>query len=392
MAPLALPGELVRIATVNEKAQMVRAKVEEVLEPSPERVAPRCPHYGACGGCQYQHAGYEFQVAQKREIVRDVLRRVGRIEWTADIPAITADPWAYRNRIQLHFDERKMGFHAAGSHTLEAIRSCDVASLRLQEAIATLREMKRSPRWPRFVKSIELFTNEEQTQVNVLDSGSQRINRGFFEWCEAQPALAGAFAPALDYAVGDGKHRFRVSHKSFFQVNRFLVDKLAEVAIDGAQGGGRIALDLYAGVGLFSLPLAAEKGFAQVTAVEAVNSASADLAFNAERHGLQDKIRAVKSRTEDYLDSEAVASGPRPAFVIADPPRVGLGKQVVDGLRRLGAQRLHIVSCDPPTLARDLAGLTAAGDDGAYRLESVTMVDLFPQTSHIEVVAKLVRD
>jgi 23S rRNA (uracil1939-C5)-methyltransferase len=372
MTPLALPGELVRIEVKNQKAQLIRARVAQVLEPSAERVVPRCPHFGACGGCHYQHTGYEYQVAQKIEILKEVLRRVGHLE-VEDIPAVTADPWSYRNRIQLHFDDRRMGFHAAGSHDIEPIQGCDISSPRLVEAIKTLRDMKRSPRWPRFIKALELFTNETQMQVNVLDSGPKHVNKGFFDWL-AGP-MPGALEPALHYqAVG---YDFRVSHKSFFQVNRLLVDQLVEAALPGAEG--KSALDLYAGVGLFSLPLA--KRFKQVTAVEAVTSASADLAFNAERHGLE--IRTAKARTEDFLGSVQST----PDFILADPPRVGLGKDAVADLVRIAAPRVHLVSCDPPTLARDLQGLVAGG----YRVEGISMVDLFPQTSHIETVTRLVR-
>lgn len=375
MTPLALPGELVRIEVESEKPQLVRARVAEVLEPSPERIVPRCPHFGRCGGCQYQHAGYEFQVAQKGEILREVLKRVGRIEVPGEIPAVTAEPWAYRNRIQLHFSDRRMGFHAAGSHDIEPILACEVASPRLVEAIKTLRDMKRSPRWPRFIRSLELFTNETHMQVNVLNSGPRHVNRGFFEWlAEAMP---GAMEPALDYAAAG--YTFRVSHKSFFQVNRLLLEPLVEAALAGASG--ETALDLYAGVGLFSLPLS--KRLPKVTAVEAVTSAAADLEFNAERH--RRPIRTVKSRTEDFL--AGLDDVRRPDFVLADPPRAGLGKEVVTELVRLAPPRIHIVSCDPPTLARDLAALVAGG----YQVEGLTMVDLFPQTSHIESVTRLTR-
>ena len=375
MAPLALPGELVRIEVESEKPQLVRARVAEVLEPSPGRIVPKCPHFGKCGGCHYQHAGYEYQVAQKMEILREVLRRMAQIELAeGDMRAVTAEPWAYRNRIQLHFADRLMGFHAAGSHDIEAILGCDVASPRLAETIKALRELKRSPRWPRFIRSLELFTNETDVQVNVLDSGPQRVNRGFFEWMGAT-AMPGALAPALEYAAGE--FNFRVSHKSFFQINRLLVEPLVEAALEGAEGGK--ALDLYAGVGLFSLPLS--RRFKKVTAVEAVTSASNDLIFNAERHGC--RIDTVKSRTEDYLESLDAA----PDFVLADPPRTGLAKEAVEALVRLAPARIHMVSCDPPTLARDLKILAAGG----YRVESVAMVDLFPQTSHIESVTRLVR-
>ena len=336
MTPLALPGELVRIEIESDKPELIRARVAEVMEPSSERIAPRCQHFGRCGGCQYQHTSYEYQVKQKVEILREVLRRVGRLELDLEIPTVTADPWGYRNRIQLHFADRRMGFHAAGSHDIEPILACDVVSPRLAEAIKTLREMKRSPRWPRFIRSLELFTNEAEMQVNVLNSGHQRVNRGFFEWLGQ--AMPGTLEPALEYdAIG---LRFRVSHKSFFQVNRLLLENLVDAALDGAVGD--TALDLYAGVGLFSLPMA--ERFKEVTAVEAVTSAAGDLTFNAERHGR--KLTTARARTEDFL---LAFDGAAPDFVLADPPRAGLGKEAVTELVRIAPPRINIVSCDPPS-------------------------------------------
>ena len=374
MMPMALPGELVRFDIANEKPHLITAQVAEIVEPSAERVTPRCSHFGKCGGCQYQHTGAEYMVEQKRAILTEVFERMGKVKLPeGGIATASAEPWGYRNRIQLHIEERRIGFHAAKSREIEPILSCAIASPKLVEVIHLLREMKRSPRWPRFLRSLELFTNESEVQVNVLDSGPQHVSKAFFQWCAE--TMPGAMAPALDYRVGELV--YRVSHKSFFQVNRFLLEKLVELAIGGAEG--KTALDLYAGVGLFSLPLATR--FQSVTAVEAVNSAVADLGFNADRH--KRKVKTVRARTDDYLNGIDEA----PDFVLADPPRAGLGKPVVDALVRLQPQRIHLVNCDPPMLARDLQGLIAGG----YQVEGVTMVDLFPQTSHIESVTRLVR-
>ncbi len=200
---------------------------------------------------------------------------------------------------------------------------------------------------------------------------SIRWRKRFFDWCAER--LPGLVSGALEYeAAGYG---WRVSHGSFFQVNRFLISNLVETALGGAEG--ERALDLYAGVGLFSLPLA--KRFAAVTAVESGARASGDLRFNAERAGLA--LQVEKTDAEVWLDQLEVA----PDFVLLDPPRAGIGKRVVERLAQLKPARLAIVSCDPATLARDLAGLTAAG----YRIERLTLVDLFPQTYHLETVAHL---
>jgi len=228
--------------------------------------------------------------------------------------------------------------------------------------------MLRDLRWPGFVRSLEIFADERQVQLNVLET-ARPVARRFFDWCaERIPGLA---AGALDY-----QGRFRVSRNAFFQVNRFLTERLVEIALDGA--GGETALDLYAGVGLFSLEMA--RRFRQAAAVEAGAAAAGDLAFNAERAGLGN-LRAERGTAEAYLEGLERA----PDFVLADPPRAGLGKAVTRRLVALRPRTVTVVSCDPATLARDLAALTAAG----YGIEKMTLVDLFPQTYHLETVVRL---
>ncbi|MFN7925023.1 MAG: class I SAM-dependent RNA methyltransferase [Bryobacteraceae bacterium] len=372
LTPFALPGELVSLDAVTEKPDLVRARVLQVLEASSERVQPRCPYFGLCGGCHYQHASVAYQAAQKIEIVRETLKRSGKVEAPSRIELVAGPGWEYRNRIQLHFEGDSVGFHEAGTHQVVDVDRCAVASPKLSEAIRALRSMMRDRRWPNFLRSMELFTNEKEFQVNVLDSGARHLSRSFFEWCGEQ--LPGSMSASLDYPVDD--LTYRVSHKSFFQVNRFLIEPLVESALGEVRGES--ALDLYAGVGLFSLPLA--RRFVSVTSVEAVASAVTDLEFNARR--ARSGVTAHQANVETFLERTHRA----PDFVVADPPRAGLGKKVVSELVRIRPRRLHIVSCDPSTLARDLASLLAGG----YAVESMTVVDLFPQTSHIETVTRLV--
>jgi 23S rRNA (uracil1939-C5)-methyltransferase len=295
------------------------------------------------------------------------LRRLGKLE-PPEIAVVSADPWAYRNRAQVHIEKGRLGYREARSHKLCAIASCPIASPKIDETLAALSAMLRDRRWPRFVRSLEIFTDERQVQLNVLET-DRPVAQRFFDWCaETIPVLVPG---ALDY-----QDRFRVSRSSFFQVNRFLADKLVEIALEGA--AGETALDLYAGVGLFSLELA--RRFRDVTAVESGAPAAADLAFNAERAGLAN-LRAQRGTAEAYLE----ALGQAPEFVLLDPPRTGLGKTVVGRLITLRPRAVAIVSCDPATLARDLAALLASG----YRVESMILVDLFPQTYHLETVVRL---
>jgi 23S rRNA (uracil1939-C5)-methyltransferase len=372
LVPYVLPGEVARVAVDGRDSDLWRGTLESVIVPSTERVEPPCPYFGRCGGCQYQHAPYPFQVEQKRAIVREVMRRVGKFDAPEVIDAVTGPEWEYRNRVQFHVVNGEIGYLEAGSHRLCPVDRCPVASPRVNEALIVLREMIRDRRWPRFARAVEVFTNETEIQINVLET-EQPVARSFFEWCAER--LPGARARVLEYPVaGD---TFRVGYRSFFQVNRFLVERLVDLALQGAEGSA--ALDLYAGVGLFSLPLA--RRFSKVTAIEASASAVADLEFNAARAGVTAALTAVRGPVETVLPRATETSD----FVLADPPRAGLGKTVVRELLRLAPARLTIVACDAATLARDLAQLRAGG----YAVDSLTVVDLFPQTAHIETVARL---
>jgi len=369
LVPSVLPTEAVRI----DFGKDVHASLVEVLTPAPERVTPTCPLFTICGGCHYQHAPYEYQLARKVEILREQLQRVGKIKFEGEIDAISGPPLGYRNRAQFHVSFEKgggkIGYLAARSHELVPVEGeCPVSSPRLNQALAEMRARLGDPRFPRFVQAVEIFTNETDIQINVIES-EHAVARRFYEWCESKQAI--------NYQTSFGK--FRVSSKSFFQVNRFLVEKLVEAAVP--EQGGESALDLYAGVGLFALQMA--RRFRSVTAVETGSSAAHDLEFNASRAELAVKVE--QARVEDYLERLQGASGTAPEFVLADPPRAGLGKDVVGHLQRLAPPRLTIVSCDPATLARDLAGLSS------YEIESLTMVDLFPQTYHLETIARLRR-
>ena len=357
LAPYVLPGELARI----DLHEDIHADLIGVIEPAAERVAPPCPHFGICGGCHYQHAPYEYQLARKVEILREQLRRVGKLDYQGEIGVVSAGPLGYRNRAQFHIVEQRIGYLAARSHDLVALSGdCPISSPRLNQALAMIRERLSDPRFPRFVSSIEIFTNEQDVQINVLEA-ERPVAKTFYEWMES--------TVALNYPNKFGV--FRVSPRSFFQVNRFLIEALVEAAMVGAEGTS--ALDLYAGVGLFAKPLT-EK-FETVTGVEAGPSAVRDLEVNVP------KVRWEHARVEDY----AAKLDQSPDFVLADPPRAGLGKSVVANLARLAPPRITLVSCDPATLARDLAGLRD------YRIEQLTLIDLFPQTYHLETVARLLR-
>ncbi len=370
LAPFVLPGEEVELATARVKTGLLRGDSLKVLAPSPHRIDPRCEYFGVCGGCQYQHAGYSYQLEQKTAILRETLKRLGQVTYEADIPVISAEPWAYRNRIQLHFAHNESGFHKQSSHDLCAIDHCYISAPLLVDAIAAIQKSVKSPDWPAFLSSLELFTNGQELQLNVLDS-SRPVAARFFEWCRSfLPTLAPG---SVEYSAAG--FNFRISGGSFFQVNRFLIDELVTEVLSDSTGD--YAVDCYAGVGLFSLPLT--NRFAKVNAVERGGSAFRDLEFNITRSGVA--VNPMKASAENYLASSLDSS---PDLLVIDPPRSGLGQEATRSLLKILPARVTLVSCDPATLARDLKQLLES-----YRIRRLALIDLFPQTYHFETIAHL---
>lgn len=369
LTPLVLPGEQISLETSKIKKGLLRGAVTAIEQPSPHRTTPRCPFFGTCGGCQYQHSDYAFQVEQKRAILLENLQRLGGITFEGEISALTADPWYYRNRIQLHFEKGRSGFHRLGSNQLVPIDDCFISSPLLVEAIRKISSLARKTEWPGFLQSLELFSNESELQINVLDS-TRPVAARFFDWL--RNSLPIAPGPISYSAVG---HVFRISHGAFFQVNRFLVDQLVNEVMGELRG--EHAIDLYAGVGLFSLPLSSR--FGKVDSVERSGPAVRDLEFNAQQANIEN-VTAKRASTEDFLKTVFAA----PDLIVVDPPRSGLGAETTQELIRIKPKKLTIVSCDPATLARDLKQLLSA-----FRITRMTLVDLFPQTYHLETVVHL---
>jgi len=369
--PFVLPGEAVEIAPPSSKKNAQRADLLRVVRPSADRVDAPCPIFGKCGGCHYQHADYPAQLQLKRGILAETLRRGAKIEFDESRIAITSgDPWGYRNRTQFHIENGQIGFRRMRSQMLVPAAQCPISSPKINEALAKLNRMVKDRRWPRFVTSLEVFTDEKQVQWNVREA-SQPVAKHFFDWLAAE--VPGTVPGELVYeTAGD---LFSVSGNSFFQVNRSLLGSLTDLAIGSETGDA--AWDLYAGVGLFSVPLA--RKFSKVTAVEAGRAAD-DLRRNTGRAGVA--VETVRQSSEAFL----LEANDTPDLILADPPRAGLGAGAVTRLLEIAPRKIVIVACDPATLARDLAGLKEG-----YEIERITMVDLFPQTFHIETIIGLTR-
>lgn len=426
LVPRALPGERLEVEEVRTAKGVVHARPLRIIQASPERVEPPCPYFGRCGGCQYQHLAAERQTAYKREVLRETLRRLGRIAWEGDIPVHAGNPWNYRNQAAFKVgrgaglkpgatpetgatpepgdtsasaEDGKiaLGFFEAESHRLLPIDACLILSPRLNAVLAELRSAAWADQLAGF-SEIELAADGRDEDVRMtLDAGR---DSGGADWeklageCLARlPGVVsvairrglglGVFGkPAICYQAGD--FRYQVSAGSFFQASRFLLhDLTAAVTAEGRAGtspaGGKLALDLFAGVGLFTLPLA--RRFEHVIGVEANPPAASDLAANATAAGLAN-VRAVGESAFDFLRRFARTE---PDLVVLDPPRAGVGYPALKLLAALKPKRIHYASCHPPTLARDLAFLLERG----YGLDSLEVFDFFPQTFHIESLAKL---
>jgi 23S rRNA (uracil1939-C5)-methyltransferase len=409
--PLTLPGEEARVRIVEDKRGYATAEVEEIAAAAPERIAPACRHFGSCGGCHYQHAGYETQLGFKKTILRETLERAG-VRAPEEISLLCAadesQSWAYRNRIRLAFDAQgNGGYRGRRSHALVPIEECPIAAPLLVKAARSFAQVARLVSLSLQPTEISLFCNGDETSllasIFIAEPANERIAKESLGeiarlLAELIPALKGAELvvegregertpaqfprtvaqwgePFLNY--GAAGFAYRVDHGAFFQVNRWLVDGL----VDEVSGGktGSLAWDLFAGVGLFARQLTGS--FERVVAVESAPSAATALKAN-----LQNTTgSAVRALTLDFLRRGNKSE--RPDFIVVDPPRTGLGAEIVSLLAGVGAPSLTYVSCDPATLARDLRALLASG----YEIESLTLADLFPHTFHLETVVHLRR-
>ncbi len=391
--PYVLPGEVVEVAMTGEREGVLRAQLTGVERASTERVEARCRHFGRCGGCQYQHASYALQVAMKVDILSETLERAG-LRNRPKIDVHAGEPWEYRNRIRLRVEvvegTIRVGYNSRETRDFLPIEECPIAAPVLWRAAAALEKLglidALCGKWLRSTAEVELFAtgDERALQMTLLLRGER--SAGFAEFCErvrgVVPELVGAGAGGVMWGRGGvsyvvDRKGYWVSRGGFFQVNRWMVGELVRVVTEERKG--LIAWDLFAGVGLFSRVLA--DGFEQMVAVEANALAFKDLA--AAKVG---NVRGLPGSVVDFLRS-AVVGRERPELVVMDPPRAGVGREVCELLLRMQVPEIVYVSCDPTTLARDLRVMV----DSGYNLAELHLVDLFPQTFHLETVAVLQR-
>src|SRR5690349_10115491 len=402
--PYVLPGEEVRAATKKSQKKLQWADLLEVTSPAKERSKPKCPHFQKCGGCHYQHISATAQLRLKAEILRETLSRLGGIAWDGAIVNHAAEPYGYRNRAQWAVRPglpRALGYFLAESSVILPIDECPVLSPLLAQTFLKLQDMTRSGALPAGIQEIEAFADSSDEKI--------ALNVAFDRFPKPAEQLTSVFRNALPqleslllldqkknkFALSGpghltqeaGGYQYRVSHLSFFQVNRFLIEDLLKTVV--ANTKGETALDLYAGVGFFTLPLA--KAFSKVVSVDANLAATRDLQANAEL------ARVTVVSHNEHVEEFLRKMNEKPDFVVLDPPRAGLGARAAKDLAELGAQEIVYLSCDPSTLARDLAVLTDSArkpkeipaPSTAYQITEMHLFDLFPQTFHIETLVRL---
>ena len=395
--PYSVTGDEARIEIVEEKKNYSFGRLEALLVPSPWRTEPPCPYFRTCGGCQWQHIEVSNQAQIKRDILQDVLRRLGGVK---EVPPVSITPsprpYGYRARVQLKVAGETLGYYQAGSHRIVDIDRCPISHPLINRIISILR-----PERSRFssLREIEIrISPEEERGVLVLQADSLR--RGLQDWAgellRGHPVLKGivltgnegslslgepllTFSISVDQPGRAATVKLRASPKSFFQVNLEQNQALVRTVQQfGKVKEGEKILDLYAGIGNFSLPLGLIAG--EVVGIEENGAAVEDARFNAGENRIG-RCRFLQGRTEELLKNW---KGEKPDLVVLDPPRAG-GRRIVDSIAGLAPKRIVYVSCDPATLSRDLRFF---GEHG-YPLQGIRLIDMFPQTYHMEVVALL---
>ncbi|MEP6847406.1 MAG: class I SAM-dependent RNA methyltransferase [Acidobacteriota bacterium] len=358
--PLTAPGDVVEVNITQKKKKIAFAEVVRVLEPSAERVSvPPCKYFGTCGGCDFQQMNYTAQLAAKASIVRDCLKRIGKIDWAGELPVV-ASPHAfqYRSRAQWRLDAsaKRIGYLKRNSHEVIDIETCPIL---VPELDAELRRLRTELPWE------EIWDNNAK-----IDSAA------------GDDRVVSTYSDELNEVTNElvskvGEDKFSYSARAFFQGNRYLAGPLVDAALGGASGDS--AIDLYCGVGLFTLPMA--RKFGNVTAVEE-NDAAVEYAEKNAIAAKLDNIQFWAASVRSFLKSDEV----KPVdFLLLDPPRSGAEPESILAVARLRPREISYVSCEPSILARDLRILI----DHGYEIATITAFDLFPQTHHVETVVRL---
>jgi len=381
--PFAMPGDEAEIEITDDRGRFARGRLARLIAPAPERIAPRCKHFGVCGGCHYQHMPYALQLEAKTQIVRDQLARIGGIADAPVQPIIGADdPWHYRNHIQFHVaPDGKLGYMAARTNEVVPVEECHIIAPAVESLWREL-ELELSD-LDEVILRAGTATGERLAALRLPSAEDLEVEIDLPINCillgdDCEMVLSGD-----DYFHERLAGRtYQVSAESFFQVNTAQAERMAQVVTERVLAGRDAAalsvLDAYCGVGVFALTLAGS--VARVVGIESAPSAVRDAQINAAG---TPNVEIMEGAVEDVLPSLEGAFD----VIVLDPPREGCAPVVLDAIAARGIARIVYVSCDPSTLARDVKRLSGKG----YRLIDAQPLDMFPQTFHIETIAVLER-
>ncbi|MCS7060344.1 MAG: 23S rRNA (uracil(1939)-C(5))-methyltransferase RlmD [Anaerolineae bacterium] len=387
----ALPDEIVEAAITHRRRNYARGSATRIVRSSSERVLPRCPHFGVCGGCDWQHADYAAQVRFKTEIVREQLERIGKLSKPTVHPCIPCPlPYGYRNHTQVALSaDGTVGYYVAGTHQVTPITTCPILHPNLEKLLQHLIEARLSR--PAGLREIHLRTGVEtgeQMLVFEFESGEpQRLIHHIPAAARPAQTAVCASIPNGDSAVAAGAAVLRerigqtlytYSPTSFFQVNTSMIGPLIENVLRMLElGGSERVLELYCGAGLFTVPIAARAAF--TLGIESNSAAARDAQRNL--NGSSNAAILVADVRRALRDSRV--RDQRWDRIVIDPPRTGVDTETLGLVAALGVSRIVYVSCEPATLARDARRLGDAG----YRVVCAQPLDMFPQTHHVETVA-----
>jgi len=420
--PFALPSETVRARITLVKKTYATASLVEVLKPSPDRIQPQCPVYDRCGGCQLQHLSYEGELKEKRQQVRDALERIGHLQGLDVLPTLGAHtPWHYRNKMQFPVaaagkSKVAIGCFAAATHEVIDVTDCAIQKEGNNAIVAVVRQWMKDFKIPAYDEDartgivrhimgrVGVHTGEIMVclvtacdMVPHMKDLVQRLRRDI-------PGLTSVvqnvnkrhtnviLGPKTKTVYGKGTIHdsigpltFHISAQSFFQVNSEQAQRLYETALDFADlKGGETVADVYCGTGTITLFLAQKAK--QVYGIEIVAPAIRDAVRNAKDNRVGNAQFILGDAI--YKLPELIKNGVRPDVIVLDPPRAGCGEPVLKAIAQSKPKRVVYVSCNPATLARDLAYL----DQHGYHTTKVQPVDMFPRTHHVESVALMSRE
>jgi 23S rRNA (uracil1939-C5)-methyltransferase len=377
-----VPGDRLLVRPIEEKKTFIRAEIVQILRSGNGRVNPPCPYFATCGGCHWQQLEYLRQVEAKRQILEELMHH--RFPETRDLPIIMQacpQPFEYRSRARMQTrgagPTSSTGFFRGASHIIENVKHCPLFRPSLNEALNSLRQFKSKAGQDPKPQEWDLASSEDDNQWTITEIGSMparvlsSINNGKSDEVILRRKV--------------GEFYYSITASVFFQANDFMISELVRLVQESVQNAGDgSALDLFAGVGLFSLPLA--RCFDKLVAVESSSASCHLCSANASAAGL-DRIQTVCADVLAWMQSEAYAHRQSFDLTVLDPPRTGAGPHVIERIKEWAPNTILYVSCDPQTLSRDLAPLTPAN----YRIDLVEGLDMFPQTYHFETVVRLIK-